>query len=539
MEEANPVTVWKAYLVLIMIITPGHLEVSGFTTTNEDYPEMYDAALPNFATLGQHYDSAIGSTLVLPCKLNLTTFHENFNLVWKKDEAVLTAGPMKLTMNPRISLVKNKGGTNSKENSYNLEIQDIKIIDTGKYICQLSSIKPREVIHSVQVLVPPKIVEYHPSDSSIEVKKGASFELECRGSGTPPPRIIWMSKQNILLNGQPEHESERLFIESATRNHMGTYTCSADNNVSPPASKDFEVFVLFAPEVEVEHEIIYTGLGREVTLVCKVYAQPPATVHWFKDTIQQVTTDRHIQEQRGNRNFLNVRIMTDKDLGNYTCQASNGIGKERKSIIITGSPERCLINSRPRGPSKHEYNITWSTMSFSPIIEYYLYFRENYSVRTAVQDDMNDNFVDERLQYRGLPFLPSSYRTPDGWIRLTLGVPDENRFHPNNHHERKDYRAMDSLYTSSYMLRGLQPSAHYEAKVEARNMHGWSESTPVFYFTTASEDSHLELSAQPAISKNADGETNRAQKLSFSALIVMLFYFVSTLVEYLVKDMLF
>lgn len=37
-----------------------------------------------------------------------------------------------------------------------------------------------------------------------------------------------------------------------------------------------------------------------------------------------------------------------------------------------------------------------------------------------------------------------------------------------------------------YMIRGLQPNTQYEARVQAKNVHGWNKLSPVFHFSTKS-----------------------------------------------------
>lgn len=44
--------------------------ISDFESTNEDYTDVNDKYIPNFVTIGQKYSIPIGSTVVLPCKLN-------------------------------------------------------------------------------------------------------------------------------------------------------------------------------------------------------------------------------------------------------------------------------------------------------------------------------------------------------------------------------------------------------------------------------------------------------------------------------------
>lgn len=43
----------------------------------------------------------------------------------------------------------------------------------------------------------------------------------------------------------------------------------------------------------------------------------------------------------------------------------------------------------------------------------------------------------------------------------------------------------------SYMIRGLQPGIHYEARVQAKNVHGWNKLSPVFHFSTRSAGNDL------------------------------------------------
>lgn len=87
-------------------------------------------------------------------------------LAWKHGIAVLTAGDVKVTSNPRIRLMPPQGmidaSARSHSNSYNLEIQNVRITDAGEYACQIGSIVPKEIVHSLEVLG-----EYYPLSNSI------------------------------------------------------------------------------------------------------------------------------------------------------------------------------------------------------------------------------------------------------------------------------------------------------------------------------------------------------------------------------------
>lgn len=79
----------------------------------------------------------------------------HYVLAWKHGIAVLTAGDVKVTSNPRIRLMPPQGidaTSRAHSNSYNLEIQNVRISDAGDYACQIGSIVPKEIVHSLEVL---------------------------------------------------------------------------------------------------------------------------------------------------------------------------------------------------------------------------------------------------------------------------------------------------------------------------------------------------------------------------------------------------
>lgn len=153
-----------------------------------------------FLTIGQKYSYAIGSTVVLPCKINETEKSE-IVLAWKRGNAVLTAGNVKVTMNPRIRLIPvhelpeiASSSAMKSSSGYNLELRDVRVTDAGDYACQIGTLEPLEIIHKLEVLVPPKIDFIAPSGGRLDVAKGSPIRLECRGSGNPQPKIYWSRK---------------------------------------------------------------------------------------------------------------------------------------------------------------------------------------------------------------------------------------------------------------------------------------------------------------------------------------------------------
>lgn len=122
-------------------------------------------------------------------------------LAWKRGNAVLTAGDVKVTMNPRIRLISvhelpdiTLSSSHKSTSGYNLELRDVRTTDAGDYACQIGTIEPQEIVHKLEVLVQAKIDFISPSGGRLDVTKGSPITLECRGSGNPMPKIYWSRK---------------------------------------------------------------------------------------------------------------------------------------------------------------------------------------------------------------------------------------------------------------------------------------------------------------------------------------------------------
>lgn len=114
---------------------------------------------------------------------------------------MLTAGPVKVTMNPRIRLIPvhelpevNGASSVKSPAGYNLELRDVRVTDAGEYGCQIGTLEPQEIVHKLEVLVPPKIDFISPGGGRLDVAKTSPIRLECRGTGNPTPKIYWSRK---------------------------------------------------------------------------------------------------------------------------------------------------------------------------------------------------------------------------------------------------------------------------------------------------------------------------------------------------------
>ncbi|KAM7359380.1 uncharacterized protein ACRADG_009810 isoform 1-T3 [Cochliomyia hominivorax] len=478
---------------------------------------------PMFISRSETFKFVASDTIVLPCEVANT---DSYVVAWKRGIAILTAGSVKVTPDPRVRLV----------NGFNLQIRDAVPQDAGDYICQIATMEPREITHTVEILVPPRI--HHISTSGhLQVKKGSSVRIECSASGNPTPNVTWSRKNNILPNGEEKLHSHILSIENVDRHKGGVYICTANNGVGQPASSQVVLHVLYPPEITVERPVVFSGEGHEAMLVCIVHGETQPEVIWFKDTMQLDTTERHIMENRGSRHTLIIRKVHPQDFGNYSCVAENQLGKSRKTLQLSGKPNVAVFNSPPISQYKDRYNISWTVESHTPIEEYKLSFRrlqQGQEVDNSI--DSHSSSSSSMLQMYGGGSMSGSMMGVNAHNYRLGGISSMNGMGSSGgygsygsanviHWGRNDWRdvVLPAIPTShhytqgmSYMIRGLDPDQHYEATVQARNRYGWSDYSQSFVFSTSSNDNEMrDLSVTFYGSKSS-----RIEALSFLLLLI-------------------
>lgn len=462
------------------------LTANAIKVTLEAVPKIDPATLPTFQTSSQVFKVTDRDTVVLPCEV---TNPGPYVLAWKRGIAVLSAGNVKVSPDPRVSLV----------HGYSLEIKEVGPQDAGDYVCQIGTMEPREITHTVEILVPPRI-HYTTSNGMVEAKKGDSVHLECKSSGNPVPKITWSRRNNVLPGGDQTIITPILNLNHVDRHQDGAYQCMASNGVGEDVTQIINLHVLFAPEISVERPVFHSGEGVEAQLVCIVHGNRSPEVLWYRDTMQLDTTERRIMETRGSRHTLIIRKVHKSDFGNYTCVADNPLGKAKKTVQLTGKPKSAIFNSAARGNYRDSYNISWIVESVSPIEEYKLLFRplpenlgdtedahpqplhhqsqkkfsgkENktqsiHSISVSSSSSSSSygfgrSFVDHRLEWRDV-ILPANMAT----------------------YSSANTNVMQGM---SYLIRGLDPAKNYEAKVQSRNRYGWSPVSELFSFETTNSD---------------------------------------------------
>uniref|UniRef100_A0A1B0CZ69 Ig-like domain-containing protein n=1 Tax=Phlebotomus papatasi TaxID=29031 RepID=A0A1B0CZ69_PHLPP len=341
-----------------------------------------------------------------------------------------------------------------------LQVANVKLEDTGEYICQIAGESGLAIQrHAIEVQYPPSVISY-PS-GEVAMKVGAIFEIVCEARGVPFPIITWRRPGDNASDSDHVESRRRLLVEVTSRKDAGAIECVADNGFGSPAVAGIHLTVQFVPEVKAEANVVHTKIGFRATLECTVTAEPSAVVHWFHHTApilfdnrrarQDTVTASRTSEQLHtvSRHLLIVHNVQDIDLGMYECKAENKVGVKSAIIELTGRPMPSVFKPSPIASSPMTHNLIWQTESLSPVAEYKLRFRQ---VPTG-------------------NVTPNSRLPPSDWTELT--IPGEFSNGP--------------IHTTGYVLRGLSPASVYEVVVSGRNRYGWSDISRVVRFATAGE----------------------------------------------------
>ncbi|XP_013178977.1 PREDICTED: lachesin-like [Papilio xuthus] len=389
---------------------------------------------PRFLSRGHSFRTVVGDTLLLPCQVqNLGSLV----LLWRRGPAVLTAASLMVTRDERFRLV----------DGYNLQITDVGPQDAGDYVCQISDRISRDQVHTVEVLVPPS-VRASPESRHAAARRGGAAVLECRASGNPVPSVTWhkmidsynthLNESNLRLADGPQLQLSRL-----ERAHSGRYACTVDNGVGPPVVTEFQLQVLYPPEITVERSWVHTGEGFRAELLCTVLADPPAEVSWYQNSFPLSASERVTMSARGNNHTLLIANVQPEDFGNYSCVADNSLGRARQHVEVSGRPGPARFTSPPVARRTDAYTLAFAVDSYPPLDEL-------------------------RLLYRQLAFN-ESYQQPGRWHDVVIPAPQP---------------AGALTHRVAHELRGLQPGAVYEAIVQAKNRYGWNEVSDIFQFHT-------------------------------------------------------
>ncbi|XP_039591708.1 hemicentin-1 isoform X2 [Polypterus senegalus] len=244
-------------------------------------------------------------------------------LQWLKDGNTFT---MTMENNTRISP---DGST--------LSITGAQPANKGKYTCvATNSAGEEDRIFTLNVYVPPSIMDNGRNSDELTVILDSSINIECVANGFPAPQLNW------LKNGLPLPISSHIRLLSAGQvlrvvraqtSDAGIYTCVASNRAGVE-NKHFNVQVYVPPRLvtSAETETVVVVKGEPIALLCISDGTPAPSLSWMKNG-QPLSADGHISILNQGTAVQMTRAELE-DAGMYTCVATNEAGEASKHFDL-------------------------------------------------------------------------------------------------------------------------------------------------------------------------------------------------------------
>ncbi|XP_004873682.1 myosin light chain kinase, smooth muscle isoform X2 [Heterocephalus glaber] len=247
---------------------------------------------------------------------------------------------------------------------------DVKLIASSHVSKTSLSVDPSSIgslplMEAPAFILPPR---------NLCIKEGTTAKFEGRVRGYPEPQVTWHK------NGQPISSGGRFLLDFGVRGTFslaigavcgedkGKYTCEASNSSGarqvtveltveesfakkrghPVASKSLgdrfsALGVETRPSIWGECPPKFaTKLGRAVVkeghmgrFSCKVTGRPQPQVTWLKGNVALQPSARVSMSEKNGMQVLEIRAVTQEDVGMYTCLVVNGSGKASMSAELS------------------------------------------------------------------------------------------------------------------------------------------------------------------------------------------------------------
>uniref|UniRef100_UPI00398E7BDC obscurin-like isoform X29 n=1 Tax=Pristiophorus japonicus TaxID=55135 RepID=UPI00398E7BDC len=198
-----------------------------------------------------------------------------------------------------------------------LLIHDLKIEDTGTYICDSGH---QQTIACLKVKALSTIFKQELKDE--EAQENDSVILRCEIS-RPDASVQW-KKGSILLHPSAKYEMKQkgsiveLVIHKLKPEDSGRYTCDTGDVQTSASLKINALPVLFKQELQNKE----AEEGSNTTLHCEL-TKPDAPVEWRKGTEVLHPSDKFKVKQKGPVAELLICNLKLEDTGEYTCDSGD------------------------------------------------------------------------------------------------------------------------------------------------------------------------------------------------------------------------
>ncbi|CAL4063660.1 unnamed protein product, partial [Meganyctiphanes norvegica] len=263
-----------------------------------------------------------------------------------------------------------------------LEVENISLVDAGNYTCRVDFVTSQTMMSVITLSVHEDIRDLQVMDADDRnvghkagpYKKSSQLYLTCRAQGGyPPPRVQWLSRQEVQATSPPYLEMESLHSVSsgmvAHRKGVGelvteailqltmlkredngrTFTCKASNtNLTHPLSRTITIDMWLPPvSVHISGTSAPLQAGHEAELQCRSQGSRPAAQITWKNEGSAVPT---IISQSPDMLTSRIRLVpTVEDNGmELSCTATNPEVQgyqttTKEKLVVHYAPEVSVI----------------------------------------------------------------------------------------------------------------------------------------------------------------------------------------------------
>ncbi|XP_046857948.1 hemicentin-2-like isoform X2 [Xenia sp. Carnegie-2017] len=231
---------------------------------------------------------------------------------------------------PRYEIFVN--GSLSVMNGSTLVINEVSTKNVGDYTCRATNNLGSQLSQKVNLpLKAPPTIDVNCSDTTT-LNASASFSCQCNAkNGNPPVNDVkWYKGTQVLSSGT---EMAILKIERANRFDNGQYRCEAMGHEKSKAEKTIELIVNYKP---VNVQLTLQREGDKATLTCTAEGNPPPRYEIFVNGSLSVM----------NGSTLVIKNVSTKNVGDYTCRATNILGSQlsQKVNLLLKVPPTIDVN---------------------------------------------------------------------------------------------------------------------------------------------------------------------------------------------------
>nr|CDS24336.1 vesicular amine transporter [Echinococcus granulosus] len=229
----------------------------------------------------------------------------------------------------------------------------------------------------IRVFEPPVV---SPLPPVLESVVNGPVSVKCSATGRPDLKIRWINEatgdvyaeEKAALPSEGELELG-LTLEKVTTEQDGQrLICEASTSYPPDqvAERQYtEISVNYPPQIKFDDGPIHTALGAAENIMVTVHGKPKADLVCDHMDLSGARELEALPDEKPgvNRYLLRLQGVTEEDLGEHFCSATNKFGTAKESFFLTLAPSKPEVISPTVSSHADYYLLGWRAKSKSPL----------------------------------------------------------------------------------------------------------------------------------------------------------------------------